>query len=65
MEVTFYNVTVTIVGATDAKDAYTRLCAALATTDCEWLSDTYAMPDLANGDRMIEGETSELFPEGG
>jgi hypothetical protein len=55
-EVTFHNVTICF-PTTNAKDAYTALCEALAALgEVEWNTSTYDF----NGH---SGETSELFPQ--
>ena len=54
-EVTFYNVTVTLV-ARDARQAYSFLCRALGEVGAEWETDTYSEGEG-------EHSTADLFPE--
>lgn len=71
MDVTFYNVTVTI-EADNPKQAYDRLCNLLGGTkgefETDWTTDTYVTWDpTAEGVRAEgpERSTDELWPEEG
>lgn len=57
---TFHNVTVVIEG-TDPREAYTKLCDAIASIEgADLFTDTYRYQSGRGPTR--EGETSELFP---
>jgi hypothetical protein len=56
VETSFQNVTITIQAATPRK-AYEKLCAALASIDAEWTTDTFSVD--GSEDRC----TSELWPD--
>lgn len=63
MEVTFNNLTVTIGGVEHPKQAYDRLCNALATVaEIEWQTDTY-YTCLPQAEPTEERSTTELFPD--
>ena len=55
-ETNFQNVTITIQAATP-REAYEKLCTALASIDAEWTTDTFFVD--GSGDRC----TSELWPD--
>ena len=55
-ETSFQNVTITIQAATP-REAYEKLCTALASIDAEWTTDTFSV------DRGEDSCTSELWPD--
>jgi hypothetical protein len=56
MDTTFHNVLITI-SAETSKEAYTKLCNALASIDAEYVTDTYS-----EGSSFEEESTAKLFP---
>lgn len=63
MEVEFRNVTVIVSNATDAREAYARVCNALDAAGLEWDTDTY----VTYGRQRLSPEseerpTMELWP---
>lgn len=62
-EITFHNVTIVMplgMCVDDAKDAYTRLCNALAALGAEFTTDTYS----TTGDGQVtDASTEDLFPK--
>jgi hypothetical protein len=55
-ETSFQNVTIAIQAATP-REAYEKLCTALASIDAEWTTDTFSV------DRGEDSCTSELWPD--
>lgn len=73
MEVTFTNVTITIAGVKDARQAYDILCDSLSAipssavvsgaTCVEWETDRYYTDDdTLDGEVVLDHSTSDLFP---
>lgn len=57
-DTTFNNVTITI-PSVDSREAYARLCSALASIDAEWQTDTYTNDETDDRFRPV----CELYPE--
>lgn len=64
LTVEFRNVTITVGNVQDAKEAYAKLCNALASIEGEFDTDTYvAYKTMSEYDDSPGRSTEELFPD--
>jgi hypothetical protein len=61
MDVEFRNVTITVVDAKDAVDAYEKLMFALSSAGFNWTPDIFIEHRRATDDEAQEKDTAELF----